>query len=278
MNRQEVVRFLQRIGAGALIGLGSIIPGVSGGVLAVTMGLYEKILEAITGFFRNPRRNIIFLLPLGIGAGLGILAFSNVVAWSMANFGEQILFLFIGFVTGGIPSLLRKANSRGFKLRLLLALFLGLVLILMPARLELLVSPQQSNGSINFAMGLICGLILAVGTIVPGMSTSFILMYLGTYEAILRAISKLDIPVLFPMGIGFLLGALAIIKLVAYLFSRHQGYAYYGVLGLLIGSIILVFPGIQVNIVSLLNVLLFICGYGLSYLLEKKGATASDFD
>lgn len=273
MNRQGVGRFLQRVGAGALIGLGSIIPGVSGGVLAVTMGLYERILEAITSFFQDPRRNIIFLMPLGIGVGLGILGFSNVVAWSMANYGDQILFLFIGFVAGGIPSLLRKANSQGFKLRLLLAFFLGLVLILLPARLEILVSPNQSNGSINFIMGLICGFILAVGTIVPGMSTSFILMYLGTYEGILRAISRLDIPVLFPMGIGFLLGALAIVKLVAYLFSRHQGYAYYGVLGLLMGSIILIFPVIQVNIILLINVLLFISGYGLAYLLEKKGGS-----
>jgi len=271
MNRQEVGRFLQRIGAGALIGLGSIIPGVSGGVLAVTMGLYERILESITGFFRDPRRNIIFLMPLGIGAGISILAFSNIVAWSMAHYGDQILFLFIGIVVGGIPSLLRKANSQGFKLHLLLAFLLGLALILLPARLELLASPNQSNGSINFVMALICGFILAVGTIVPGMSTSFILMYLGTYEGILRAISRLNIPVLFPMGIGFLLGALAIVKLVAYLFSRHQGYAYYGVLGLLMGSILLIFPAIQVNLILLINILLFLIGYGLSYILEKKG-------
>ena len=101
MSRQDAVQFFKRFGAGAVIGLGSIVPGVSGGVIALTMGLYEAILEAITNFFQNPRRNILFLLPLGLGAGFGILVFSNLIAWLMENCKEQVLFLFIGFVAGG---------------------------------------------------------------------------------------------------------------------------------------------------------------------------------
>src|SRR5690554_1248977 len=168
MNRLAVIQFFKMFGAGAVIGLGSIVPGVSGGVIAVTMGLYERALEAITHFFRAPRENAIFLLPLGLGAGFGVLTFSNVVAWSIANYREQVLFLFIGFVVGGIPSLLHKANSQGFRVSMLLTLSLGLIMILLPARLEFLAPATKSGGTLNVGMGLISGFILAIGTIVPG--------------------------------------------------------------------------------------------------------------
>lgn len=270
MNRQGVLQFFKRFGAGAVIGVGSIVPGVSGGVMAVALGLYERILDSITRFFRSPRQNALFLLPLGLGAGVGILAFSSVVAWFMSNYGDQILFLFIGFVVGEIPSLIRKANSQGFRASLLLSFVFGLAMILLPARLELLVPATQSEGMIDFGMGLLCGFILAVGTIVPGMSTSFILMYLGTYESILHAISTLNFVVLFPVGIGFILGALAIIKVVDYLFKRFRAYAYYAVLGLLIGSIILILPPIKLSFMLVINILLFALGNVLAYLLEKK--------
>jgi len=270
MNRQAAIQFLKRFGAGVVIGIGSIVPGVSGGVLAVTMGLYERILEAITHFFRAPRHNAIFLLPFGLGAGFGILAFSNALAWLMSNYGEQILFLFIGFVVGGIPSLLRKANSEGFKARLLLSFAAGLAVMLLFARMELLAPATQNGGTIDFVTGLICGFILAVGTIVPGLSTSFILMYMGTYESILNAISVFDIPVLMSVGIGFVLGTLMIIKAVSYLFECFHAHAYYAVLGLLVGSILLILPPVRVGLPLLINLLLFTSGNILSYILEKN--------
>jgi len=269
MDKQATVQFFKKLGAGAVIGLGSIIPGVSGGVIAVTMGLYESILEAITSFFKNPRRNILFLLPLGIGAGFGILAFSNLIAWLMENYGEQVLFLFIGFVVGGIPSLFKKANSQGFKVKLLIFFILGLIIILLPTQLELIAHDSQGK-ELDFSMALLSGSILAVGTIVPGMSSSFILIYMGTYESILKAISTLDIMTLFPVGIGFLLGALMIIKIVNYLFKRFQAHSYYAVLGLLIGSIVLIVPPLSLSFKLLINILMFALGSVMAYFLEKR--------
>jgi len=269
MSRQAAIQFFKRLGAGAIIGIGSIVPGMSGGVIAVTMGLYERVLESITHFFQNPRNNAFFLLPLGLGAGFGILAFSNIVAWSMTNYREQVIFLFIGFVLGGIPSLLRKANRNGFKLNMLLPLILGLMMILLPARLELLARATQGDGSLSVVMGLISGVILAVGTIVPGISSSFLLMYLGTYQSIILAISTLDIPALIPVAIGALVSALAIIKVVSYLFERFPAYSYYAALGLLIGSIILVLPPFRFEPVLAINILLSAVGYATAYSLGK---------
>ena len=119
-------------------------------------------------------------------------------------------------------------------------------------------------------MALLSGFILALGTIVPGMSSSFILIYLGTYEAIIRAISTIDIMHLFPVGIGFLLGALLIIKIVAYLFKHFQAQAYYTVLGLLIGSIVLIVPPFSLDMELLINILIFALGSALAYFLEKS--------
>ena len=269
MNRQSIIRFLKKFGAGAFIGLASIVPGVSGGVIAVVMGLYESTLEAITNFFQNPRRNILFLLPLGLGAGFGVLVFSNLIAWLMEKCGEQVIFLFIGFVVGGIPALFRKANSRGFRAELLIFFIIGLIIILLPAQFELIDTAGQEQ-ELNFSMALLSGFILALGTIVPGMSSSFILIYLGSYEGIIRAISTIDIVYLFPVGIGFLLGALMIIKIVAYLFKHFQAQVYYVVLGLLIGSILLIVPPLSLDYKLLINILLFALGSVLAYFLERN--------
>lgn len=270
MNRQSAFDWSRRFIGGILIGLGAIIPGVSGGVIAVAMGFYEKMLDAIGYFFRAPRDNINFLLPLGLGAGIGMLAFSKLVAWSMANYKDQIIFLFIGLIVGGMPSLVQTANSKGFKKRYLLPLLIAIGLILLPSRLGLIEETIQETENMSFVMGLFSGFVLALGTIAPGVSTSFILMYIGTYEVIIKAISEYDFITLFPVCVGFAVSALLIIKLIGFLFKRFYSYSYYTVIGFLIGSIILVFPSLGSGFDLVLNVLLFITGCVPIYLFERN--------
>lgn len=269
MNKSSAMEFGKKLIAGVFIGIGAIIPGVSGGVIAVAMGVYERMINAISHFFSSPKENFMFLLPLGLGAGIGLLAFSRLVVLSMKYLGDQIIFLFIGLVIGGIPSLFKTANSKGFKPRYILALLFGIAAILMPTKFELIAQSIQKNSAIDFGTGFISGVILALGTIAPGINTSFILMYIGTYEGVMEAISALNISVLFPVCLGFGVSALLIIKVVSFLFKRFYSYSYYTVLGFLVGSIVLIIPPLRFNLTLLLNILVLLLGCASAYFFER---------
>lgn len=123
--------FWHHVFAGVLIGTGCVLPGVSGGVMAVSFGLYRPMLDAVLGFFRNAKRSFLFLLPIALGGSVGFLIAAKGLGFAMARFETPMLFLFAGFIIGGIPDLLREADQgRAFRPRCLWALALGIALAL----------------------------------------------------------------------------------------------------------------------------------------------------
>lgn len=108
----KIKNFIKRMLAGLVIGIGGIIPGVSGGILAVSMGLYKPMLDAIGGFFKSPKKSFLFLFPLVIGGAVGLLSMSNAVEWALENYEIPVMCLFFGLVAGGIPSLSKKPTPR----------------------------------------------------------------------------------------------------------------------------------------------------------------------
>lgn len=236
--------FWHHLLAGALIGMGCVLPGVSGGVMAVSFGLYRPMLEAILHFFRDVKKSFLFLLPLALGGAVGFLIGAKGLGYAMARFETPMLFLFIGFILGGVPDLLREADAgRGYRPRCLWALALGLSLGLL-----LILLPQKNAAPLSAlspVQALLAGAIEGFGTVVPGVSSSFILIYLGWYSAYLTAVASLDLVTLCLFAAGFAAVALATMKAVQWLFDRAQDYAYYGVLGFLLASIGLVFPGFE---------------------------------
>ena len=119
-----------RLLKGAIIGIAAILPGASGGVLAVSMGVYRPVIDAVVGFFKAVKRNALFLLPLGLGGVVGLLATSRLVEWLMANWRMPVMYALIGLVLGGVPSFMKEANQHGFKKRYLFGTAFGIVLIL----------------------------------------------------------------------------------------------------------------------------------------------------
>jgi putative membrane protein len=218
----HLLDFIKKFLFGLLIGIAAVTPGLSGGVIAAAMGLYEPGVRTVAGFFKHPRESVIFLLPLGAGAGAGILVFSNLMQWLIERAPYQVMFLFFGLVAGSLPSVVRQANRKGFHLRYIWAMAIALGLVLCADWLGGMVQ-TGSAASWDFGHAVLYGIVLAVGTIVPGISSSFMLMYLGAYEGLLKSISTFDIPALLPLGIGFLIGAAALIKLVEVLFRRYPG-------------------------------------------------------
>lgn len=263
-------RFLNSFLAGAAIGFGGILPGVSGSVMAVSFGLYCPMLDALAGLRRNFRANFLFLLPIGLGATLGIVVGAILLDRLLASFWIPLMYLFIGLIGGGIPPFLREANEDGFKLRYLLSLAAGAILASLLLLLEQ--NGPSTNGqllSLTPFQSLVAGAIIAIGAIVPGISTSFILIYLGWYTAALAAISELQIITLVFVGLGALLFAILTIKIVRWLFSRYRGYAYYCVLGFLFVSIVLIFPGFSWDMTQLVSTVLLIFGFIAALILNR---------
>jgi len=256
---------------GIFIGIGAIAPGVSGGSLAVIFGLYERITDFIANVFKDFKNNVIFFLPIGLGACVGVLGFSRVLEYLFANYNAEVKYLFIGLIVGTLPMVFKQANQKGFKSMYLLILVLSLIFTILITILDNNTSIIDINrgGNQNLLAFVVYGAILGFGTIVPGISASFILMYLGAYEIILRGIADINLRILIPTGIGFVLSIVLFAKLINWLFKKAYGYTYYTVLGFVVGSIIPVFPGFAFSLKYLICVVLMIIGFYISFSLSK---------
>ncbi|NMB39487.1 MAG: DUF368 domain-containing protein [Firmicutes bacterium] len=265
--------FLYRLFAGLIIGLGMIIPGVSGGVIAIMLGLYHQVVAVIAHPLENFWHNVRFILPLAVGGIASVLLFSNVIEYLLINYPFFIMYLFIGLLLGSLPAVIDIANKKGFDQRYLVPFFITLILTLLPVIFEKngVYPDLDFSQNISFGLIIISGFLLAIGTVVPGISSSFLLMMFGTYHTLLNAVAKLNLAVLIPVGIVFLVFVLIISRITHYLFQQYYGWTYYGLLGVLIGSVIVVFPGFPQNFVQgFSGILLFICGVIITLNLREN--------
>jgi putative membrane protein len=269
--------FVQRFFAGLLIGAACILPGVSGGVLAVSLGIYSRMINAIGSFFRAKKENFLFLLPIGIGVCIGLFIAGNAVEWLMLRWERLVLFLFMGLVIGGIPSLIREANdATGFRPKYLIAFATGLGLIILISISEAREVAAAARTKILPWHALLAGAFISIGTIVPGISTSFVLIALGIYEPLLSALTGFKTDVLFYAGLGFGITSLLSIKSIQLVFNRFPNYAYYCVLGFLIGSTCLAFPRPSLDYTLPIGILLFIAGLLVTLKTGKAETGKSD--
>lgn len=261
------MRFAREIVLGVVIGVAGITPGLSGGALAAAMGIYEPIIRALSSLSRTFRKSALFLLPLACGGLVGVLAFSRVMEWLMLAYPSQVQLLFLGLVAGSLPALIREANSTGFRLRYVLATITALTLMYRGA--ELLAWPRVTDGTFSALHYAYFGFIYAIGSIIPGISSSFVLIHIGSYDDLLRAIATANAPILLPAALGFGLGIVLLVRVVEQVFARYHGLAYYSILGFLLGSALLIWPDLTLSWMLLVDVAVFVAGIILSAMLLK---------
>ncbi len=261
--------FFLHLAVGVVIGIGGVLPGVSGGVMAVSLGLYRPMIDAIAGFFKAPKKNFLFLLPVALGAGLGFLLGAVVLSRLMKRWYVEVMWLFLGLVAGGIPSFLHEANERGFKRRYLIATVLGAALasLLLFFRQEGTALPDVER--LTPLMAVLAGAIVAVGTVIPGISTAFILMFMGWYRPMMDAFASFDVVTVLFLGIGAAGCFVGTVKAARWLFDRFHGWAYYAVLGFLIVSAALILPEVTLTWGMAVNLLLAAAGFAGAFMLGK---------
>lgn len=232
---------------GFLMGISDLIPGVSGGTIAFILGIYDRLLSAISGFFsRDWKKHIGFLLPLGIGIGLTLVLFSRVIDYLLKNYNQPTQFFFLGLIIGIVPFISKQANVRtNFKfghylLLLLVAAALASTAFIKPADAAVITSLTPAN-----TLGLFfAGWAGSMAMLLPGISGSFILLLLGVYPTAINALSTLNFPLILVIGAGVIVGFIVSSKAIAYLLHHYTNSMFSIIIGLILGSIFVIYPGI----------------------------------
>ena len=235
MNTQFLFRILQ----GALIGLGAVLPGISGGVLAVIFGVYQPIMECLANPMKGVKKHLKLLLPIGVGVVVGFLGIAKVLAFLLERYPDPSVCLFVGLIAGMLPSLYREAGEQGRNKNSFIGMGVAFVAVL-----TLLVTLRVIQVSItpNFVWYLFCGFCLALSVIAPGMSFSTLLMPLGLYTPFIDGIGNIDFGVLVPGGIGALLTVVLFSQAVNYLMNKHYSVMFHSIIGIVVAATIVIIP------------------------------------
>ena len=239
LAKTPVLRFFIRIVQGVLIGLGAVLPGISGGVLCVIFGIYKPVMELLSHPFRNFKTHVPKLIPVILGMGIGFLGIANLLAFFLEKYPNPSVCLFVGLIGGMLPSLFREAGEKGRTRGSYISL-----IVAMAAIFALLLGLQFAAVTItpNFVWYLFCGFCLALSVIAPGMSFSTLLMPLGLYTPFVDGIGHLNWQVLLPGGIGALITVILLAKAINSLFERHYSLAFHAITGIVIAATVMIIP------------------------------------
>lgn len=269
-SRGVDMEFLKNFLKGVVISISQIVPGVSGGTIAMILGIYDKLLHAVNNIIKDFKNQYKILMQVGIGAVVGIFLFSNVVKILFDNFPIPVGYLFIGVILGGAPLMFRKATVKGFKRSSFLYLVAGIIIVLMMGTPNNDASAIITSLSIgNFLWLFIGGVVVAIALILPGISGSFMLYVLGLYNTVITAVVQMNIPVLIPIAIGGIVGTLATAKIIEMLLLKYPQQTYILIFGFILGSVFSVFPGVD-GLSSVIGVILGIGGFIFTYYISRN--------
>jgi putative membrane protein len=275
--------WIKEIIIGMIIGGGMILPGVSGGILAVSFGVYEKLIDAVVNFFNDWKKNITFLFFIIIGIIIGAIAFGNLLKIVFDKYPMPAGFTFIGLILGGMPILFnkiekndtKKLHTTAFMTSCLISL---LIFVVGKGFLSIDFSEHLNDGFMSQILLFITGIIYISGKVIPGISGSFLLMLIGMYWYMLDilvnplALNKIQQLQLIPIIIGAITGFILLLRLINYLIKHYHNIFYSVIIGFVIGSISAIYPGFSFNYIGAVSIILFITAFVTSYYfsLESK--------
>lgn len=222
---------------GFIIGSSMSVPGVSGGTMAILLGIYDKLISSISNFLKDIKGNTIFLVKFCIGAGLGIGSLAFVIQWLLEKFPFMVSFFFLGAVIGGIPALYVKTKEKKFGISSFVYFALGLSIVISIGFIPTgNFDIAGGSGIGHYFMMLVTGIIIALALVLPGISTSHMLLVLGMYDSMLAAITNFDVFYVGILGISTLIGVFLITKPLEYLMNHFPHQTYCMIIGFVIGS------------------------------------------
>ena len=268
---------------GFILGIANVIPGVSGGTMAVSMGLYELILSSIGNFFKDIKGNFIKLLPIILGILVAIVSTSKLVTYALTNYKAQTLCLFIGLIFGGVSLIMKKITGKGSKINYLIFFIIFFFVISLNFLKTGLIEISFTNmGIIDYLLLLVMGFIASSAMVIPGISGSFILMVLGYYDKIIYTISTItdfsklgsNLLILVPFGIGVIIGIVFMAKLITNLIKKYETKTYFAIMGFVLSSVVVLLlqlTDFKFTFINVATSLFALCwGYMLARAIDKE--------
>lgn len=260
--------FFLRICQGALIGLGAVLPGISGGVLSVIFGVYKPVMELLANPIRNFKTHVPKLFPIILGGIIGFLGIANLLSYVLEKYPNPSVCLFVGLIGGMLPSLFREAGQKGRSKGSYISLVAAMLLVF-----ALLIGLQSASVTISPSFGwfVFCGFCLALSIIAPGMSFSTLLMPLGLYTPFVDGLGHLSLSVALPGLLGAAVTMLLLPKFINRLFEKHYSVAFHTIVGVVIAATVMTVPweGFTGSLrESMLNLFFLTAGVFLAQLLD----------
>ena len=271
---------------GMVMGIANIIPGVSGGTMAVSMGIYDKFIHCLTHLFKEFKESMKFLIPLFIGIGIALVGLSFIIEPAFEHFPLQTSCLFIGLIVGGLPAICKKVKGKGVKVSYIIPFLIFFAIVVGMAVLG-----EHEGNAADLSFGLwsviklfLVGIIASATMVIPGVSGSMMLLLLGYYNPIISSIKNFvtalvsfDVQgilqgcgVLVPAGLGIVVGIFAIAKLIEVIFEKFPTQAYWAIIGLIVASPIAVLLSVGISTVTIWSVLVSIVTFVVGFVIAMK--------
>lgn len=252
---------------GAIIGVGAILPGVSGGVLCVAFGLFEPLMELLTHPKDTLKRDYHIFVPFLAGWALGFVLLARVVEAFFSFAPDVAIFLFFGLVCGTIPEMFKKSEEADREMSwtpFVISMSISYILFHIIEAGEAIVIPE------SFLSFVFCGFMWGISLIVPGLSSSTVLIYLGLYVPLTEGIGSFDLGVLIPFGIGIVVTVLLFAKFVNMLFKKHYALISRIILGFVISSSLKTLPHSFGSVwTMIISVVCFAVGFAVAVAMDK---------
>lgn len=271
---------------GVVMGTANIIPGVSGGTMAVSMGIYDKLIHCLTHLFKEFKESIKFLIPVAIGMGIALVGLSFIIEPAFAHFPLQTNCLFVGLIVGGLPAVIKKVKGKGVKVSYVIPFLVFFAVVVGMAAIG-----EQEGAAADLSFNLwsvirlfVVGVIASATMVIPGVSGSMMLLLMGYYNPIVasiknfvKALVAFDVNgilqgcgVLVPMGLGIVAGIFAIAKLIEVIFEKFPIQAYWAIIGLIVASPFAIFLLGEIGTVTVASVLVSVVTFAVGFVVAMK--------
>ncbi|MDE5415027.1 DUF368 domain-containing protein [Alkalihalobacterium chitinilyticum] len=259
---------------GMMIGISDLVPGVSGGTIAVILGIYDRLIAAISGFFSKKWKDYLgFLIPLAIGAILAVFLLSRLIKWLLEFYPQPTYFFFLGLIGGIIPYLFSKIDYKNtfkpahYLVLVVSSIAIGSTTFFVERESHTIIETVTASSGLVFFFS---GWIASMAMLLPGISGSFVLLLLGVYHSVIHAVAELNLLIILIVGAGVGVGLIVSSKIIRFLLKTLPVFTYAFIIGMVIGSIVVIFPGIENNIMLLIvSVVTFIAGFFVATFFGK---------
>jgi putative membrane protein len=250
---------------GIAIGIAVMIPGVSGGTIAVVVGIYDKLIRSVSSFFKSIKENALFLAVVGFGGIGGVLLFTFAFTSLYESAKFEFIFLFLGLIIGSMPILFKNVNLKETSPLNFLWLLPGIALVV-----SLMFVKTSVTSNITPLLMFFAGLVASVAFIVPGISGSFFMLMIGLYEITLNDLINFEFSLILPFLAGAVIGVILTAKVIEWLLKKYKNATYLVIIGFVAGSAIsLLVDYIPHGIHILYSAIAFVAGVGIAALLNK---------